>query len=341
MFNQPFRALELTMKGDSSVHWSESHGSGKNRRTVHYRSNECYMDIKVFLFGNGKDKAVIKTGSHRFPFAITLPLTLPSSFQGEHGNVIYSLKCKVDRPWKVDNKVQLMLSIVSLLDLNYQPTAMMPITATNTKTFGCLMCKSGPLTATLNAEKGGYVSGETLMFNAQIENNSNKLMTKSSIKIIESTTYKTSRKQRTWKRTVCRHDKEGIPPGGSFSWENIGLLIPPLPPSNLINCNIIDVDYVLELSVDPSGIGFDLEVVAPIIIGTIPLQQSYQYIQQGTGMLPPAYPGGQAEASAPPPPSYGETVFGGTEMEKEENNVVQGGDMFAPQYPTYNFNAPM
>jgi len=67
------------------VAWSERHGSGKNRRTVHYRNSETYLDLKIFLVGDGKDKTKLPAGLHSFPFAITLPPNLPSTFMGAHG----------------------------------------------------------------------------------------------------------------------------------------------------------------------------------------------------------------------------------------------------------------
>lgn len=67
------------------VHWSESRGSGKNRRTVHYRNHETYLDIKLYLLGDGKDKKTLPPGAHTFPFSITLPPNIPSTFMGAHG----------------------------------------------------------------------------------------------------------------------------------------------------------------------------------------------------------------------------------------------------------------
>jgi len=38
------------------------------------------------------------------------------------GRVLYWLKCKIDRPWKVDNTVELYFTMISLLDLNNDPS---------------------------------------------------------------------------------------------------------------------------------------------------------------------------------------------------------------------------
>ena len=214
--------------------------------------------------------------------------------------------------------------------------AVKPLTNNGSKTFGCLCCKTGPLNATLSLPKLGFVCGETIFFSASIENLSNKVMTKSTIKLLEIDVYKAaSGKQRHVRRVILTHQEASIAPGESFTWSNVGLLIPPLPPSHLIYCNIIDIFYVVELSVDPSGIGFDLDVPVNITIGTIPLRQQYEHInyQEVPGASAPP------EGTEPPPPSYGEVVHGKEAMEgtEGEGNSVQGGGMYAPQYPTYQF----
>ena len=219
----------------------------------------------------------------------------------------------------------------------YFSDATKPLTNNGTKTFGCLCCTTGPLNATLSLPKLGYVCGETIFFSANIENLSNKVMTKSSIKLVQTDVFKASTgKTRHVRRTILTHQEASIAPGASFTWSNVGLLIPPLPPSQLIYCNIIDVFYTVELSVDPSGIGFDLDVPINVTIGTIPLRQQYQHInyQNTAGTSDEVL-----DASAPPPPCYGEVVHGKEAMEgaEGEGNTVQGGGMYAPQYPTYQF----
>lgn len=323
-----FKAITLTVHGTADVHWSEQHGSGKSRNTVQYRNKETYLDLKIFLVGDGKDKTKLPIGTHSFPFAITLPPNLPSTFMGAHGRVLYWLKCNIDRPWKVDKNLHLYVTVISLLDLNMDPNSVLPITNSGAKTFGCMCCKTGPLTANISLPKVGFVCGETILFSATIENNSDKVMTKSSVKLVENDVFKAhSGAQKHVKRVILQHQQASIAPGDSFNWSNVGLLIPPLAPSNLIHCNIIDIFYTVELSVDPSGIGFDLDVPCNITIGTIPLQQQYGQIA-----------GPSSEGSAPPPPSYSEAVHGKEEIQLHEGVSVQGGGWYAPHYPTYTFN---
>lgn len=61
----------------------------------------------------------IPAGSHSYPFSATLPPTLPSSFEGEHGHVRYQVTATLDRPWKFDQHATGVFSVVSPVDLNY------------------------------------------------------------------------------------------------------------------------------------------------------------------------------------------------------------------------------
>lgn len=42
--------------------------------------------------------------------------------------------------------------------------------------------------------------------------------------------------------------QEGPAPAGTTKHWNLSMEVPPIPPSNLVNCNIIDLDYDLKVS---------------------------------------------------------------------------------------------
>ena len=48
------RGLRIEFHGKAHVHWSETHGSGKNRRTRHYNNSQTYIDTLATLFGKGQ-----------------------------------------------------------------------------------------------------------------------------------------------------------------------------------------------------------------------------------------------------------------------------------------------
>ncbi|WAR01022.1 ARRD3-like protein [Mya arenaria] len=317
--------VRLQFLGHARVHWTETHqtGSGKNRRTEtrHYSSSETYFNFELLLFGPGNDSTHLQAGHHTYPFSFLLPPNLPSSYESHIGNVRYSLKAKIDKPWKFDHKTQKMFTVVSMLDLNQQPSA-----------------TSGPIHALFRVDRAGYVPGDTIYLNAEISNHSTRRM--------KASLYHATTKSRTERKDVAMVNKGEISPGGSVTWSGEPMVVPAVPPSYLVGCSIIDIRYILQLEVDPAGPGFDLEVPLEVIVGTIPLRQvvqQYYPMPQPTLSPPSAPPLSQpAGASAPfnlPPPSYAECVFGKVGVREDEDSDHMGGDVdFAPSYAYYDWS---
>ncbi|XP_052278841.1 arrestin domain-containing protein 3-like isoform X2 [Dreissena polymorpha] len=362
------RCVSLRFEGKANVHWTEQHttGSGKSRRTEtrHYYAHEDYFNFDLMLFGSGQS-TLLQAGRRTFPFSFFLPPNLPSSFEGAFGNVRYSLKGKIDRPWKFDHKTKKLFAVVSVLDLNEQTMAMSPAEGGNEKNLCCLCCKSGPISATFRIDRQGFVPGETIQLSAEICNHSSRKMKASRVRLIMYIMYHAIQKKRSVQQDVAVASHQAILPGDSDIWNREPLHVPPIPPSYLVGCSIIDIKYVLQLEVDPAGPAFDLEVPLELIIGTIPLRQVVQQ-QYGVNLGPfsavqpsnlgpfsAVQPSNLGPFSAvqplapavsqPPqyvmaPPSYAECVFGKSSVLEEDDNEHTGGDKnFTPSYAYYEW----
>ena len=44
----------LKFRGEARVYWSESSGSGDNRKSTTYRADDMYVDEKFYVFGSCK-----------------------------------------------------------------------------------------------------------------------------------------------------------------------------------------------------------------------------------------------------------------------------------------------
>ena len=62
------------------------------------------------------------------------------------------------------------------------------------------------------------------------------------------TTFHATTKSRMVCKEVARITERSIDEGQSFSWEGQQFVIPPVPPSYLTGCNIIDIRYILQVS---------------------------------------------------------------------------------------------
>ncbi|XP_056022792.1 arrestin domain-containing protein 3-like [Ostrea edulis] len=331
------REIRLAFEGKAYVHWSERHGSGKHRRTVHYRATEYYFNNVVIVFGKGLgggDEQILHPGQHAFPFSFVLPPSLPSSFEGGIGHVRYTIKGTIDRPWRFDDHTVLAFTVLSALDLNQQPLATHGAEATDSKNLCCLCCKSGPITGTIKVNRIGYVPGESLYFEASAQNMSNRVCGMSAALEMITTFHATS-KSRSVPQDINIIQHQDLKPGDSDVWGGERFIVPPLPPSYLAGCNIIDIRYILKLVIDPSGPAFDLSVPVEIIIGTIPLQSAVQQYQQTLSAAQPSAP----PQVAMPAPSYNESILGPTNITGEEGGEHTQGQLdFTPTYTYYNWS---
>ncbi|XP_074650003.1 arrestin domain-containing protein 3-like [Tubulanus polymorphus] len=347
------RGVQIKFKGFAKVHWTEQHGSGKNRHTVHYHNEETYFNEKRVVLGRGTKESgedtVMTPQRYQFPFQFVIPHHIPSSFEGVHGRVRYHIKGKVDIPMAFDKEFQRPFTIIANVDLNQMPTARQALQNEDQKTLCCCCCESGPISAVIRVDKTGYVPGEGIRISGEITNNSNNKMDSSKVVIDQRIAFHATSKTRWTSSHIAKIKKGEIAPGGTEVWTGEAIQIPPCPPSMLQGCNIIDVIYVLKLVVDPSGPSFDLEVPIEIVIGTIPLRDFFYPYTQAPAHMNIAQPGGfgmqQPVASAPPapvsndlyppPPSYAECVYGeGGSAFKDDNDKHQP---FVPTYAYYGW----
>jgi len=74
----------------------------------------------MFIAAEG-DTISLEAGSHSYPFKFSLPSDVPSSFEGEHGYVRYTVEAKIDLPWKCDHVTRSAFTVINNVDLNLEP----------------------------------------------------------------------------------------------------------------------------------------------------------------------------------------------------------------------------
>ena len=117
-------SLQLTVSGKeySHVHWTETHGSGDDRRTEHHHAYAnrtlVHIDVPLAIFANG----IIVPGQYEFPFSAQMPEDLPSpmSAKGDGGDckICYDMKARLHCPgwtnWDVKAKMPVLVSSAPL-----------------------------------------------------------------------------------------------------------------------------------------------------------------------------------------------------------------------------------
>lgn len=227
------------------------------------------------------------------------------------------------------------------------------------KTFCCFCCASGPLNVCIQVPVTGYVSGQTIPLVADISNASNVVVERLKFTFWKFTSYHTQSPRLT-KREEKSIGELTLGPFQPRENRNIKqtLDIPPLPPSNLDNCGIIDLHYELRVSCEVAGFHTNLSGVIPITIGTVPLIDYQPPASQNTAvdvsMLPtqPVSPETDGVGGAVgwnmsnvlpnlPPPVFHEAEYHASVKDKNDSQFVRlQNQNFAPRYPTYTAFQP-
>ena len=117
------------------------------------------------------------------------------------------------------------------------------------KSFCCFCCKSGPLSTIVSVPVTGYVSGQTIKLMIECDNASNVKVNSVKCTLRKVVAFYTNQPRRETKKdkiTIAEISVGPVEGHGSNSWHP-EMEIPPLPPSNLVNCGLIDLDYELKV----------------------------------------------------------------------------------------------
>ncbi|XP_014476867.1 PREDICTED: arrestin domain-containing protein 3 [Dinoponera quadriceps] len=360
------RGISVKVKGEANTQWST--GGQRMDENGEYRdesqtvtAHEEYFETKYYLVGSASGGEIeIQSGEHKFPFTCTLPHNLPSSFESDYGYVRYTVKSTLDRPWKFDQDVKSPFTVISPLDLNQEPRATEPVQGEMSKTFCCLCCGTPPLTVNFSLPVRGYVPGQSMPIKINVENLSGVVVSRVKLILAKVVTFRATRPHldsKTEEIVVREVSKGPIEGGGRVDYEQ-HLDIPPLPPSNLANCGIIDLEYNLKVEACVEGwYHRNLSENTLIFVGTVPLAVYHApsappaadtdyptkppeagfVIPSANNAMPPL-PESQLYPNLPPP-SFEESIQGARNLrERGESEYVYGLDnRFAPKYPVYNF----
>ncbi|CAH0724924.1 unnamed protein product, partial [Brenthis ino] len=385
VFDSPkkVRGIHVKFKGEAHTEWSESkeeqdeQGKTRSTDTLH-TGNEEYFQITYYLLGSSSGNEIeIPAGKQVYNFTCALPPVLPSSFEGQYGYVRYTVKVTLDRPWKFDQETKMAFTVINALDLNLNPSYREPIHFQMEKTFCCFCCASPPLSVDVQAPVSGYCPGQVIPITIDIENKSNVQLHLVKIFLRKVVTYRATSPSTVTKKSkdIILTIQEGPAPAGTTKHWNMTMEVPPIPPSNLVNCNIIDLDYDLKVECVVSGVHINMKDRKYITIGTVPLvgvgqsapsappselpspsQPAVLPVAPGQAAQPgnvggDAAPGGWVLPGAPaqPPPFqslyptlsqpvYKESLYSARSIQDrgESNNMaIAGPARFAPFYPTY------
>lgn len=249
------------------------------------------------------DKGSLPAGEHNFPFQFLLPATAPTSFEGPFGKIVHQVQATIHTPrFSKDHQCSCVFYILSPLNLNSIPDIEQPNVASTTKKFSYKLVKTGSVVLTASTDLRGYVAGQVLRLQADIDNQSGKATGPVMASLLQKVAYKAKR----WiydLRTIAEVEGAGVKAWRRSQWQE-QILLPALPQSALPGCSLIHVDYYLQVSLKAP----ETTVTLPIFIGNIAVNQAPLSPQPGPG--PPPGVLSLVVPSAPPQEDV-EAVVGG------------------------------
>ncbi|XP_055988866.1 arrestin domain-containing protein 1 [Sorex fumeus] len=275
----PFRAIRVTCTSSCRV-------SSKPHDTA-WVAEEGYVSSSLAL----ADKGSLPAGEHSFPFQFLLPATVPTSFEGPFGKIIHQVRATIDTPrFSKDHQCSLVFYVLSPLNLNSIPDIEQPNVASTSKKFSYKLVRTGSVGLTASTDLRGYVVGQVLRLQADIENQSGK----DTSPVVASLLQKVSYKAKRWiydVRTIAEVEGMGVKAWGRAQWQE-QILVPALPQSGLPGCSLIHVDYYLQVSLKVP----EASVTLPVFIGNIAV--NHAPLSPQPGLAP--FPGAPVLPSAPP-----------------------------------------
>ncbi|KAJ8379704.1 hypothetical protein SKAU_G00004820 [Synaphobranchus kaupii] len=253
------------------------------------------------------DKGTLSAGDHSFPFQFLISDTVPTSFEGLYGKIMYIMKASIDTPrFSKDYKIQRSFHLLRPLNLNEVPEIEKPNSTTTTKDFTYLLVKTGTLTLKAKTDQRGYIPGQVIELTTEIKNDSTKRTGRILASLRQKVTYRTKRVVCSC-RTIAEVEGAGVKGGKRAEWKE-QIIVPQLPQSGLDGCSLISMDYFLQVSLKSP----EVFVILPIHIGNVAFdatlpQTPSRHPRPSPAPRPPPRPSpsprasiGSATPSAPP-----------------------------------------
>uniref|UniRef100_A0A673IMC1 Arrestin domain containing 1b n=1 Tax=Sinocyclocheilus rhinocerous TaxID=307959 RepID=A0A673IMC1_9TELE len=263
------------------------------------------------------DKGTLSAGEHSFPFQFLIPASVPTSFEGPFGKVLYKIRAFIDTPrFSKDYKTQRPFYLLNVLNLNELPDIEQPSCALTTKKFNYLLVKTGTLMLKACSDLRGYTPGQVIKLSTEIHNKSGKDTGYVMASLIQRVSYKTKRPVFDL-RPIAEVEGAGVKAGKHAEWRE-QIIVPPLPQSGLTGCSLIEIEYFIQVSLkSPEAV-----VTLPIYIGNIAVNLAPSIphpVAQGAPMpamsnLSPA----AVVPSAPPAEDHLEGALGAGGVDSEE-----------------------
>uniref|UniRef100_A0A3Q4GF44 Arrestin C-terminal-like domain-containing protein n=1 Tax=Neolamprologus brichardi TaxID=32507 RepID=A0A3Q4GF44_NEOBR len=220
------KSLSVKAKGDVKAEWTEGTGYFQITHTAKRR----YFKVKEYLIA--KNGTVLPKGVHTFRFGLKIPEgSMPSSFKGVYGKIVYMFEAKMSRSWWRPSKVKKKINFISK---TFQQFWEVMVNTALTRAINVIF---GKCTVTSRCE--------TISVVAKICNSSSK-NTRPKFKLEQKTVFRCNESTKKWVMNLFKEVGETISPNSERT-VSCQLKIPDDAISTIHNCEIISVEYYIKV----------------------------------------------------------------------------------------------
>jgi hypothetical protein len=290
-----YRLIEVALSGSGKVKWTEGHGEESET----HRATEDYVNQSVILWGEELEKehgdGTLPAGRHEFPFAFSIPESCTPSWEaglgassGADAWVRYVLTGRITTrgALKADHTTEQRVRIAR--EVRVTPTASEPVRHEVQGSECCLCCVSGPVVLAAELPSSGFTMGERIQLSTEVENGSSRDLRAEAV-LVKLVKLKAGGNVKRVTETVVRETGNPIRGGSTVSWCPE---MPGLPDSGHATHatmetpgGMIAVAYEVRVRVG-LWLGQRLEVIFPVLIGTIYKKTPYTAIHTSDNFKP-------------------------------------------------------
>jgi len=292
------RGVYVHLIGRARTHWTETEtyqdGNGETQHRTVTRTDSAEvlkLTTAVWLPQSGLEADFLPPGQYSLPFTFSIPpdMLLPPNFNTQYGEITYTLKANIDRPWRYDHRCFLPITLIPVTDCN-DPRYKNELSRQEEKTMCCCCCASGPIIASARVPAAAWCPGEMVPFFVTVENHTKSVLNDVTCSLDCTTNYYAGYHNKSEsKRVAAQKLGRAIQPEGEIK-ETIYLRIPSCCPSFPRQVGrIISHEYWLHVTVHLPAGSFNMHLRMPCTIGTIP------------HMTPPLFREQQAEVQSQAP----------------------------------------
>ncbi|KAE9551873.1 hypothetical protein FO519_004922 [Halicephalobus sp. NKZ332] len=277
--NIKIRGIRVLLRGKAHVQLKVMK-SGE-RKTL--KDDQYLLDEKIVIWGKDKHEEpdatqILPRGMHQFNFAFQLPqCQMPCSLETRMGTIRYYVKCIIDIPYASSPQGIKYFSLIGPHIDCMEEKYLASLCGQDHKVRCFRCCQRGTIALRVVLERTAYCCGENLRIKAHIENRQDFTINLN-IKLFQVIEYRIEKgvlgETKNITSTVLEYRSptvnENTQAKFDSSLEQHPIKIPVVPPTMVGVCRLLQIYYMLKVSVEDERKNESLEMEFPLTIATIP-----------------------------------------------------------------------